>query len=297
MFNAPAEMRRLMAREGAFMRPAVCDPMMARIAQQAGFESLGIGGFAIGAHTCLTEPLLSMSELVEEAARIQAAADIPATVDVGAGFGEAIQVWRTVREFERAGLAGIQMEDQIFPKRAHYHRDYQEHIIAPEHMIEKIIAAKEARQDDNFVLMIRTDAMRTEGYASAVQRANAYVEAGADLIMVFPNDIEETRAAPKDINAPLVYVVSHGNRVGRPIPHANELADMGYKVISYAILSVLVTYRALDSAFRRLRETGDAGVDLAEMRQARQEIEDLIGLPNLYSIEERTTERAGRTYG
>jgi methylisocitrate lyase len=291
MFNAPRAMRELMARPGTIMRPAVSDPFSARIAEDVGFECVGIGGFALGAHTCITEPQLTMTEIADEARRIQAAIEIPATVDVGAGFGEAIQVWRMAREFELAGVAGVQMEDQVFPKRAHYHRDYQEHTIDLDHMVEKINAFDEGRRNKDFVLMARPDSMRTHGYDEAVRRANAYAKAGADLVMIFPNTLEETIRAPKDIDAPVVYVVSHGNRVGRPVPTVNELADMGYKVASYAILSTLIAYRALHTTFKQLRTTGDAGLDLAEARGLRQSVEDLIGLPGLYEIEERTTEK------
>jgi methylisocitrate lyase len=290
-FNAPAALRALMNGPGTILRPAVCDPLMARIAQKAGFSCVGIGGFAIGAHTCITEPMFGLSELLDEARKIQAAVSIPAIVDVGAGFGEAIQVWRTTCEFERARLAGIQMEDQVFPKRAHYHRDYVEHVIDLEHMLEKIAAVIEARTDPNFVLMARTDAMRTDGFAEGVKRANAYAAAGADLIMIFPNNLEETIQAPKEIDAKLVYVVSHGNRVGRPVPSPAELAGMGYKVISYATLSTLVTYRALTDAFDRLHATGEVAMRQQEAIQARQAVEDLIGLPQLYRIEEKTTEK------
>ena len=292
MKNAPRRMRELLARNGPIIRPAVCDPMMARIAQKVGFECVGIGGFVMGAHTCITEPQLTMTELADEARRIQAAVDIPAMVDVGAGFGEAIQVWRMMKEMELTGIGGIQMEDQVFPKRAHYHRDYQERTIDMDHMIEKITAAREARDDPDFIIMARTDSMKTEGYDEAVRRGNAYAKAGADIVMVFPNSLEETARAPKDIDAPLVYVVSHGNRVGRPVPTAGELGDMGYKVVSYAILSILMVYKSVHEAFQRLHDDGDPGVDLAEMRQIRQSIEDLIGLPELYEIEERTTEKS-----
>lgn len=294
MFDAAGQLRKLLNAPGPILRPAVCDPLMARIAQKVGFKCLGIGGFAMGAHTCLTEPLLSLSELVDESRRIQAAVDVPCMVDVGAGFGEAIQVDRTVREFERAGLAGIQIEDQVFPKRAHYHRDYQERTIELDHMVEKITAAREARVNPDFVLMARTDCMKTHGYDEGIRRANAYAKAGADIVMLWPNTHEEAKRAPKDVDCPLVYVVSHGNRVGRPVLNANELADMGYKVISFAVLSVLVVYRELEQVFTRLFEAGDAGVDPQEMIRVRKAIEDIIGLRRLYEIEERTTEKAHR---
>lgn len=286
-----SRMRQLIARPGTFARPACFDPLTARIAQATGFEALGVSGFAMGAHMCTTEPLLTLTELADRGGRIQAAVDIPAIVDVGAGFGEAINVWHTVREMERAGVAGIQMEDQVYPKRAHYHRDYIEHTIDAEHMLEKVQAFVEARRDPDFILLARTDAFRTHGYDEGVRRANLYAEAGADLIMLFPNDAEELKRAPKDVAAPLVYVVSHGNRVGRPVPTFEELEEAGYKVASYAILSIIAAYEGVSQAFRRLRETGDPGIEPERAIRLRKEIEDLIGLEKLYEIEERTTEK------
>lgn len=291
MLDAPRALRRLIDRPEPVLRPNICDPLMGRIAQSVGFECVGVGGFVLGAHTCRTEPLMSEAEVVDEARRIQAAIDIPATVDVGAGYGEAINVWRTVRDLEEAGLGGMQMEDQVFPKRAHYHRDYREHTIDLDHMLEKLSAAIEARRNKDFVLIARTDSMRTEGYDEAVRRANRFAEAGADLVMIFPNTPEETARAPKDIDAKLVYVVSHGNRVDRPVLKVDELVDMGYKMISYATLSVLVGYQAVHASFARLRQTGDAGLDKADAVRLRQAVEDTIGLPELYAIEERTTEK------
>ena len=292
MFNAPRRLRELLASDEIILRPAVCDPMMARIAQQAGIPAVGVSGFALGAHTCVTEPLLSVTEMMEEVRKIQGAVEIPAMVDIGAGFGEAIQVWRTVREMERARIAGVQMEDQVYPKRAHYHRDYREHTIDMAHMVEKITAAKEARSDPDFVIMARTDAMRTHGYDEAVRRGNAYAEAGADIVMIFPNSAEETERAPKDIKAPLVYVVSHGNRVGRPQPTVNELDGMGYKMVAFSTLAIISVYSALEATFTRLREKGDSSVARDEQIRVRKAVEDLIGLEKLYEIEERTTEKA-----
>jgi methylisocitrate lyase len=140
------------------------------------------------------------------------------------------------------------------------------------------------------VLMV-TDSMKTHGCDEAIRRANAYAEAGADIIMLFPNTLEEAKRAPKDIKAPTVYVVSHGNRVGRPLPSVGELADWGYKIASFATLSTLVSYRTVYDSFKRHHETGDAGEELTEMRRLRQSMEDLTGLPDLYAIEERTTEK------
>jgi len=293
--DAPARMRSLLAKEGVIRRVSVADPMTARMAQKAGFESLVVGGYMLGAQSCLTEPIIDMSQNLAAARAVQAAVDIPVSVDAGAGYGEAIQVWHTVRQMEAAGVAALQMEDQLFPKRAHYHRDFQESTIDLPHMLEKMAAAREAITNPDFCLFARTDTCKTHGYDEAIRRANAFIDAGADAIIMFPNNVEEMRRAPKDVNGPLTVLVSHGNRVGRPVLSVEELTDMGYKIISYPITTGLVMYRALMDTYRSVVETGDAKLDHDEMVQIRLELEDTIGLPELYAIEERTTEKPGST--
>jgi len=292
MVSTARQLRERLRRAGTIVAPACYDAFTARLAERAGFECVAIGGYALGAHTCLTEPLLTLTDVVQAAGRIQHAIDLPVIVDVGAGYGEAINVWHTVRQLEATGVAGLHIEDQLFPKQAHYHRDYREHVIDTAHMIEKIRAAVEARRDPEFVICARTDAMKTDGFAEGVRRAHAYAEAGADLVMIFPNTLEETRRAPQEIDTPLIYVSSHGNRVGRPILPPAELAQMGYKMVMYATATVLAVYEAVTAMLERLRQSGDPDLDHERMILARKGIEDLIGLPKLYEIEERTIGRS-----
>ena len=122
---------------------------------------------------------------------------MPLIVDAATGFGDPLHVMRTVREFERAGVAAIHIEDQVFPKRAHYHRDYLEHTVSAEEMVDKVRFACQARQDPDFVIIARTDTMRTEGYEEGIRRARLYAEAGADMVMLFPNTAEEAARAPE----------------------------------------------------------------------------------------------------
>ena len=292
MLSTAGKFRGLLRKDGIIVAPICYDPFTARLAERAGFECVAIGGYALGAHTCLTEPLLTLNDVVRASARVQAAVEVPVFVDAGAGYGEAINVWHTVRQLEATGIAGFHIEDQVYPKRAHYHRDYKEHVIDLGHMREKIRAAVEARRNSEFVICARTDAMRTAGFDEGVRRANAYAEAGADMVMIFPNSPDEARRAPREIRAPSIYVNSHGNRVGRPVLGVPELAEMGYKMVSYATATILSVYEAVRETFARLRQTGDAGLEHDRMIQARQGAEDLIGLPRLYEIEEQTTERS-----
>jgi 2-methylisocitrate lyase-like PEP mutase family enzyme len=232
-----------------------------------------------------------MSEVVDAARRLTAAIDIPLVVDAGAGFGDPLHLTRAVREFERAGVAAIHVEDQVFPKRAHYHRDYREHTIPAEEMAVKVRFAAQARRDPDFVLIARTDAMRTEGYEEGIRRANLYAEAGADLVMLFPNTAAEAERAPIDCQAHLVYVNSPGNRVGRPVYAIGDLEALGYKIAYDAIGPTITAYNAMRSMLERLRQSGQTGIDPDLAIRTRKAIEDTIGLEEYYRIEEQTVER------
>jgi 2-methylisocitrate lyase-like PEP mutase family enzyme len=286
-----SRLRQVLQTEGVLVAPVCYDPLTARLVESLGFKAAYLGGFALGAVTCLTEPLTTMSEMAEQASRIARRINIPLIIDGDAGFGEPMHTMRAIREFEWGGVAGTHIEDQYYPKRAHYHKGI-EHIISIEEMVMKIRAAVRARQDRDFVIIARTDAMRTHGFDEGVKRGNAYAEAGADMVMCFPNSVEESRRAPKEIQAPLVYVNSQGNRLGRPIFSVQEFAEMGWKMVVEAITAPLVAFQALKRTYGQLAREGRTMLDQAEMQAVRKEIEDLIGLEEYYAIEAETVERA-----
>ena len=293
MERTTTTLRRLIERPGLIVAPVCFDPLTARIAAELGFECVALGGYALGSHLAASEPLLTMTEVVEAARRITSSVDLPLMVDAATGYGDPLHVMRTVREFERAGVAAIHIEDQVFPKRAHYHRDYREHTIPADEMVAKIRFACQARQDPDFVLVARTDTMRTDGYDEGVRRANLYAEAGADMVMLFPNDEEEAGRAPRDCHVPLIYVNSSGNRVGRPVFSTRELDSMGYKMDADAISTIIASYQAVRRVLEQLKETGVTGLDAAEAVKTRKAIEDTIGLEQYYRVEEQTVERGG----
>jgi methylisocitrate lyase len=244
----------------------------------------------MGAHLATSEPLLGLGEVARIVRDIGRASRLPVIVDAGAGWGDPLHVIRTTRDLEAAGAAALHMEDQVFPKRAHYHRG-TEHVVPVDEMTAKLRAAVAARRDPDFAIIARTDAMRTDGYAEGVRRAKAYAEAGADLIMLFPNSLDEARRAPREIRAPLVYVNSEGNRLGRPVFSVREAEDLGYKVLYDAITTITVAFRAVREVLTRLKATGRTGLDQGEMVPLRQAVEDAIGLEELYRIERETVER------
>jgi 2-methylisocitrate lyase-like PEP mutase family enzyme len=288
--RASTRLRRRLAQPELVVAPACFDPLSARIAAELGFECLALGGYALGAHLAVSEPLLSFAEVLASARQIVSTVDLPLIVDAGAGFGDPLHTMRTVREFEAAGVAGIHIEDQVFPKRAHYHRDYREHLIPAEEMSLKIRYGCQARRDPDFLIIARTDSMRTHGYEEGIRRAGLYAQAGADLIMLFPNTADEARRAPRDCPAPLVYVNSLGNRVGRPVFSTAELAGMGYRLSYDAIGPIMASYRAVRDLLTSLRQTGVSMHDDADAISIRQAIEHTIGLEEFYRIEEDTVE-------
>ena len=160
-----------------------------------------------------------------------------------AGFGEPLHTMRSVREFIRAGVAGIHIEDQLYPKRAHYHK-YVAHAIDKKEFIDKIKFAARAREeaDKDFVVIARTDTCRFDGLDVAVDRINAAADVGADMGLLFPRSDEEMAAAPKRCKIPLVYVLSRGNRDGRPLKTTAQMTDMGYRICLDAITPLLVDY-------------------------------------------------------
>lgn len=195
-----------------------------------------------------------------------------------------------MRTFENSGAAGFHIEDQIYPKRFHYHAG-TEHLIPAEAMVEKIRYAAEARRDPDFVIVGRTDAFRTSGYAEAIRRANLYAQAGADFIMLFPNSLEEAKRCPKEIGAPLNYANSEGNRFGKPVLSHQELEEMGYKMVNYAPGPIFLAYAAMKHMLTNVKETGRSGMDPGTYTPLREELEAMIGLPEYYKIERATTEK------
>ncbi len=292
MTTTPARVRfrELMAGPRFILALGVWDPYTARVAEALGIQCVHIGGYQLGAHYVTSEPLLTLTELATTTRYVTSAVRIPVVVDAGAGFGEPLHVMRTVKELERAGAVCIHIEDQIYPKRVHYHKGI-EHVVSRAEMVAKIKAAVAARTDPNFVIMGRTDAMKTSGFAEGVERANLYLEAGAEMVMIFPNTVEEVRQAPREIKGLLAYTNSEGNRFGRPLFSAQEFEDMGYKLSTYPTALLCPVTQELKRVITNLVTKGESGLPQDKMILWRKEVEDLIGLEEYYKIESDTVER------
>ena len=197
-----------------------------------------------------------------------------------------------MRDFIDGGVAGIHIEDQLFPKRAHYHK-YVAHAIPLDEFRDKIRWACRERdkRDPDFVIIARTDICRFEGLEPSIKRMEVAAEEGADMGLFFPRNDEEAKAAPKRSPLPLVYVQSRGNRDGRPQFPMNELEDMGYAMCIDAQLYLLASFHFAKKALEEMKATGRyTGMTEPEAVAARQGVEDYIGLDEYYAIEEETVE-------
>jgi methylisocitrate lyase len=284
--------RQLLKDEQFIYMPPAYDALGGRLVEDIGFKAVYCGGFVTGGSRCTSEPLLTMDEQVRVAGDVANAVKIPTVADGGAGFGEPLHTMRSVREFIRAGVSGIHIEDQLYPKRAHYHK-YVAHAVPREEFIDKIKYACIARDetDKDFVIIARTDTCRFVGLEEAMTRLNMAADVGADMGLFFPRNDEELKAGPKQSRIPLVYVTSRGNRDGRPLPTAQQLADMGYKACIDAITTLLVNFHFSKKALQEIYKTGTyTGMSLQENVDARQQIENLVGLEQFYEIEEATVE-------
>jgi methylisocitrate lyase len=285
---------RALVKAGRFLElPSAYDPITARLAEQTGFKSVYSGGFVTGGATCISEPMLTMSEQIRIAADMAKAVNIPVVMDAGAGWGEPLHTMRTVRECIRAGIAGVHIEDQLFPKRAHYHT-YVVHNIPLNEYRDKLRLACEQRDktDPDFVIIARSDAARIQGVKEAIKRVNVAADQGADMGLIFPTTHAEAVKTPKLAKVPMIYVQSRGNRDRRPLYSNAQLKDMGYAGCIDAIFAVGIHFHFMKKALQELKRTGDyTGMTQDEWVAARKQVEDIIGLEDYYRIEQETVEK------
>jgi len=295
MSSKTHRLRALLASGEFLYMPSATTPIEGRLAETMGAKLVYTGGYATGASLAISEPLLTMNEQVRVAGEVARAVDIPLIADAGAGFGEPLHTMRTVREFAAAGVAGIHIEDQLFPKRAHYHK-YVAHAVPLPEFVDKIRWACRQRDqtDRDFVIIARSDTCRELGLEEAIGRVNAAAEVGADLGLLFPRNDSEAAAAPRLAKLPLVWVQSRGNRDGRPIYSLTKLQEMGYRACIDAQLLLGVAVHFMKEALAEMLRTGQyTGIGDNQFTTLRKEIEDIIGLDEYYNVEAETVEKAG----
>ena len=249
-----ARLRQLISQPEVLVAPGAYDGITARLVEQAGFSTVYMTGAGTSmAHGFPDFGLLSMSEMVDNASVMARTVEIPVISDADTGYGNELNVTRTVREFEARGVAGIHIEDQVAPKRCG-HLDGKE-IIPQNEFISKIRAAVAARQDPDFVIIARTDSRAVAGFDEAIGRANAAMAAGADVAFVEAvQSAEELALVPKRVNGPCLLNVVPGGKT--PRVNMQDAQALGYRIAILPGLLLTAVMMAADQALRTLKETG-----------------------------------------
>jgi methylisocitrate lyase len=288
-------LRELIAR-GTVVMPGAFNALTAMQIERAGFNAVYVSGAGLAAARGLPDiGLLSLAEVVADAGTIANAVEIPALADADTGYGPPLTVMRTVRAFEKAGVAGIHLEDQEMPKKCGHLPGKR--LIPVSDMVRKIAAAVKARRDPDFLIVARTDARAVEGLDGAVRRARAYVEAGADA--VFPEALEtadEFRAfaqslSKEGVKAPLVANMTEFGKT--PYLTAKEFEDLGYRVVLFPVTALRVTTKAVEALLIELKALGTQRDSLGKMH-TRQQLYDLLNYADYERQDQAIHERYGR---
>lgn len=281
---AKAELiRQALAKHGQLIMPGVYDALSAKIAARAGFEVTFITGYSLSA-TLLGEPdfgLLTQTEVVSAAQRICSVIDIPVIVDADTGYGNAINVIRTVRDLIRAGAGGMFLEDQIWPKRCGHMRGKQ--VISLEEQLNKLRAAVEAKGRDDFFIVARTDARQALGLDEAIKRGIAFKNAGADAVFIeAPESKDEMREIAKHVTGHLVANMLE--RGVTPLMGPQELKELGFDLVVWPLAPLYSVAKSLTDVYTTLRKEGST-LSILDRLMTFDEFNGIVGLNEKYSLD------------
>ena len=267
--------------------PGAYDALSARLVEQAGFEAVYLTGFGASASR-IGRPdvgLLSATDMVDQVRRLVDAVDRPVIADADTGYGNAINVIHTVRAYEQAGVAALQLEDQVMPKKCGHMSGKV--VIDGDEMVGKLNAAVAARRDPDLVLIARTDAVAVHGLEDAIDRARAYADAGADVLFVeaptSEADLARVAEELRDV-APLVFNWAEGGRT--PPLSYDRIRELGYSVVLYPISTLLAATTAVQEVLRTIAQEGSP-LSVMDSLPTFGEFTDLIGLPEVQELEQR----------
>jgi 2-methylisocitrate lyase-like PEP mutase family enzyme len=278
------ELRRLICQTGYTMVPGAYDSLTARLVEAAGFAAVYLTGGGYSRASGYPDlGLLSLTENVQFIGRTVEAVAIPVIADADTGYGNAINVIRTVREYEKTGVAGFHIEDQISPKKCGHYEGKE--VIGRAEMVGKIKAAVDTRRDADMVIIARSDARAIEGLEAAIDRVNAYLEAGADVGFVeAPQTVEELRIVGKSVRGPALVNVFEGGKT--PMLGAKELEEMGFRLGIYPSQTHRAAIRAAQRVLTAMKRDGDTSAIEAELATF-QDREDAVGTAAWRKLEEK----------
>ena len=276
------KLRKLLADPGVLVLPGCFDAMSARLIERAGYSGAFMGGFAVSAARIAMPDtgLISYSEMVDQGRNICAAVDFPVIGDGDTGYGNAVNVQRTVQGYAQAGFACVMIEDQVAPKKCGHTQGKQ--IVGRDEAFGRVQAAVDARNGGSGILiMARTDANATDGMDEAIQRCQAFADIGADITFLeAPRDEDEMKRYCDDVEGPkMANMVEQGDT---PFLEPKKLADIGYKIIIYPISLMLAGLRAMEESLKSM-QGGKHPDALAEFSHLR----DVVGFPDYYDKEKK----------
>jgi 2,3-dimethylmalate lyase len=277
--------RRYLSEKGQLVMPGVFDALSAKIAARAGFEVIFITGYSLSA-TLLGEPdfgLLTQTEVVTAAQRICSVVDTPVIVDADTGYGNAINVIRTVHDLIRAGAAGMFLEDQIWPKRCGHMKGKQ--VIPLDEQLKKLRAAIEARSDHDFYIVARTDSRQALGLTEAIARGIAFKEAGADAVFVeAPENKGEMKEIASHVPGPLVANMLE--RGVTPLMDPQELKELGFDLIVWPLAPLYSIAKSLTDVYATLRRDGST-TKILDRLMPFDDFNEIVGLEEKYSQDQK----------
>lgn len=281
-----AKFRKLLAEPGIIVGGGAHDALSARMVEQAGFPLCVVTG--AGVSMCRGYPdvgLVTMEEMVRNARYIAEAIDIPVLVDADNGYGNAINARRTVREFERAGVAGIHLEDQVWPKRCGHM--FGKKLIPVEEMVQKIHAALDARRDKDFVIIARCDAVLVEGLEKALERGEQYMNAGADMLWLeMRESMDEIKAIAERFRGRIPLFFNHSPSGMVPRLHVKEIEAMGFKATAFYVHALMAACKTMQEVFAEIRKTGNS-LTVWDRMVGFDEFWNIAGLPEIRELEKK----------
>ncbi|MET0568291.1 MAG: isocitrate lyase/PEP mutase family protein [Hyphomicrobiaceae bacterium] len=270
--------------------PLVFNPMTAKLAEAAGFKALYLGGGSMGYLKCVTEANLNLTEMCQAGLDIRSVCSLPLILDGACGWGDPMHMHRTIGMSEAAGFSAIEIEDQILPKRTHHHIGI-EHIVSAELMVAKIKEALAARRSRDFLIIARTNAARMHGLDEALSRAEAYKQAGADMLLVLAKTPDQVATIGQRVDHPMVLLASGDARAATGLSPA-DLHGLGYRLLIDASTPLMAAHRALRQCYAALAANEpDPLLGASGNKSEERIVHETIGLEHMLEIERRTVER------
>jgi 2-methylisocitrate lyase-like PEP mutase family enzyme len=280
-------LRQLIGGDELIVAPVALNPIMARLAEEAGFKAVYMSGGSLGWYKCVTEANITLPEMAQVAVDMRAACKLPIVLDAGGGWGDPMHIQRTIALSEAAGFAAIEIEDQLLPRRVEHHVGI-EHLVPTEFMVEKVKAVVAARTDPDFIIVARTNARRLHGLDEAMRRGEAFKKAGADMVFVFTRNVEEMRTVAERVAPPLMTFAPADGFAEFPLKE-RDLAALGYRLAASSGTAFAAMVKAVRQSYQCLAQGKiDPFIGKGNVEKEMKAAAATAGLERLLEIERRT---------